>query len=156
MVANSERTGQVAEALEIVHAHVMAQFFPRIAGEMHVRDLSFSQFVTLLQIFMRGPQTISELAQGASMTHTAASRMVDRLVRLGLLSRKENPDDRREKIVELTKLGRAFPPTLRRTSTAAYGSLLERVSPELVTELGRVLDKIIPQLPPVPDPFYED
>ena len=153
MCAESVRLGEVAVALEILHAHVMAQFFPRIAGEMHVRDLSFSQFVTLMQIFMHGPQTISEIARGASITHTAASRMVDRLVRIGLLSRKENPDDRREKIGELTERGRSFPPGLRRTSIAAYEGLLGGLSPELIAELGGVLDKIVPRLPPVTEPY---
>ena len=155
MGADLMEAGEVAEALEIIHAHAMAQIFPRIAGEMHMRDMSFSQFVALMQIFMHGPQTISEIAQSAAITHTAASRMVDRLVIAGLLSRKENPDDRREKIVELTERGRTFPPSLRKTSVAAYGTLLGGLPANLVAELGRVLEKIMPRLPPVPEPYYE-
>lgn len=150
-----DRVILVAEALEVLHAHTMSEVFPRIAGEMHLREMSFSQFVSMMQIFMNGPQTISEIAQGANITHTAASRMVDRLVKSGLLSRKENSDDRREKIIELTALGRALPPSLRQTSIGAYSAMLGSLPADLVAELQRVMEKIMPLLPPVPEPYSE-
>ena len=144
----------LATALEVVHAHAMAEVFPRIAGEMHMRDMSFSQLTAIMHIFMNGPQTILEIARSVHLTHNAASRMVDRLVVAGLLSRKEDPEDRRQKRVELTEFGRSFPPSLRQNTVVAYQGLLETIPPELIGQLQAVIDKIIPQLPPIPEPYY--
>ena len=155
MNVDPKTVAMVAEALEVLHAHAMAQVFPRIAGEMHMRDMSFSQLTAVMHIFMNGPQTISGIARSVDITHNAASRMVDRLVKADLLSRKEDPDDRRQKKIELTQLGRSFPPALRQTSIEAYRTLLAEVSPDLIVELVGLLTKIIPQLPSIPEPYYE-
>lgn len=154
MTNDKDRALVLAKALEVFHAHAMSQVFPRIAGEMHMRDMSFSQLTAIMQIFMNGPQTISDIARSADLTHNAASRMVDRLVVAGLLSRREDPEDRRQKRVELTEFGRAFPPSLRQNTVGAYQGLLDNIAPELLNELQTVVDKIIPQLPPIPEPYY--
>ncbi|RYH95556.1 MAG: MarR family transcriptional regulator [Acetobacteraceae bacterium] len=154
MRADQKRVAAAAEALEILHGHAMAQVFPRIAGEMHMRDMSFSQLIAIMHIFMNGPQTISEIARSVDLTHNAASRMVDRLVGAGLLSRKEDPQDRRQKKVELTDRGRAFPPALRQNTIDAYRQLLAQTDPALIDRLQSVIDDITPKLPPIPEPFY--
>jgi DNA-binding MarR family transcriptional regulator len=154
MSDEKDRAGAAAEALEILHAHVMARVFPRIAGEMHMRDMSFSQLTAIMHIFMNGPQTISEIARSTDLTHNAASRMVERLVNAGLLSRKEDPTDRRQKKVELTERGRAFPPSLRQNTVEAYTDLLTGTDPALTARLQAAIEDITPQLPPIPEPYY--
>lgn len=50
----------------------------------------------------------SELASRMHMSLPAASQMIDRLAALCLLARRESPDDRRRKLVSVTKKGRAL------------------------------------------------
>lgn len=70
-------------------------------------DLSLSEVVTLRGLG-RSPLTIAEVAESLCLSHSAASRAADRLVRDGLVSRQENPEDRRQKHLTLTAEGVAL------------------------------------------------
>ncbi len=73
------------------------------------RGLSFVQFKAMIELSVYRPGDapyLQELAErlGASMPST--SRAIDGLVRQGLASRSEDPDDRRRRRIELTEEGR--------------------------------------------------
>jgi MarR family transcriptional regulator, multiple gene regulator MgrA len=69
------------------------------------------------------------------------SRIVDRLFEKGLLTRKENPEDRRQKSVEITKKGLAL---LENMSDCQQreDTLLNNLSANEIFELNILLDKI--------------
>lgn len=69
-------------------------------------DLSFSQARTLFLLAKTGtPMPISVLADGLGLSDAAAGRNVEQLLKLDLVERRENPDDRRVKLVTLTPIG---------------------------------------------------
>jgi DNA-binding MarR family transcriptional regulator len=80
------------------------------------------------------------------MIHRApdVTRMLDRLVRQGLVARVRNPDDRRESIATITKAGLALldriDPDVLATQTAVTASLSERD----LTQLVRLCDALVP------------
>ena len=63
---------------------------------------------------------IADIAQATGLTHNAASRLVDRLVQAGYVSRAEDAHDRRQKRVELTPAGHALPVGLHTATIDAY------------------------------------
>ncbi len=67
--------------------------------------LSMSQYGALFRI-MRGASGVSDLADELGITSAAASQMLDRLVQQDLISRTEDPHDRRAKQIALTDKGR--------------------------------------------------
>jgi DNA-binding MarR family transcriptional regulator len=69
------------------------------------------------------------------------SRIVDRLFENGLVSRNENPDDRRQKSVAIIEKGLAL---LERMSgcKSREDNMLKGLTEEEVRELNRLLDKI--------------
>ena len=67
--------------------------------------LSFSQINILMRLFHRGNCSVSEVGEHLSISNAAASQTVDRLVGLGLIERKEDPEDRRTKRLALTQQG---------------------------------------------------
>ena len=69
------------------------------------------------------------------------SRIVDRLYEKGLVTRKENPDDRRQKSVEITENGLAILDRMFECEKKA-DTLLNNLSMDEVKELNRLLDKI--------------
>ncbi len=69
------------------------------------------------------------------------SRIVDRLFEKELLTRKENPADRRQKTVEITDKGLALLDSMFECEKKA-DMLLKNLSEEEVLELNRLLDKI--------------
>lgn len=68
--------------------------------------LSPSQVGALMQIHRRGVCGVSSIGGHLGVTSAAASHMLERLVRQGLVTRSEDPLDRRAKQIVLTEMGR--------------------------------------------------
>ena len=69
------------------------------------------------------------------------SRIVDRLYEKGLLTRKENSEDRRQKAIEITEKGLALLNSMLECEKAA-DNLLKDLTQAEIAELNRILDKI--------------
>lgn len=69
------------------------------------------------------------------------SRIVDRLFEKGLISRKENPDDRRQKSLEITEKGLSLLDNMFNCEQKA-DTLLANLTVEELKEFNRLLDKI--------------
>jgi MarR family transcriptional regulator, organic hydroperoxide resistance regulator len=65
-------------------------------------DLTLPQLRGVFVLAREGSMAISELARLLRIGNPAASMLVDRLVRLGLVERAEDPTDRRRTIARLT------------------------------------------------------
>lgn len=73
----------------------------------HVDEtITIPQFRTLVILSTRGPSKVATLAGLLKVQPSTATRMVERLVIAGLIDRKQNPESRRELIIELTPRGR--------------------------------------------------
>ena len=69
-------------------------------------DLTFSQARTLLMLAHASePVPIHEVADRLRLSVAAAGRNVDQMVKLDLVERRENPADRRVKLVSLSEAG---------------------------------------------------
>ena len=74
---------------------------------MVMADLTLAESIVLRSL-RRGPLTVAAAASCLMVSHSAASRAVDRLVRDGYVLREENPDDRRQKLLTLAPQGLAL------------------------------------------------
>ena len=72
------------------------------------QNLSFSQVNALIYISREQPVTLGSLVHHLGFTPAAISQLVDRLVEQGLVSRVEDPRDRRSKLLSLTESGTAL------------------------------------------------
>lgn len=125
--------------LEFVLAHVIQDFM----HFLHHTGLSRPQIHALLHVFHAGECPISEIAALTEASPAAASQLVERLVRQGLVQRAEDPHNRRVKNLRLTAKGlklihqgvtsnhflaelmRQLPPRQRQVVHAAFGYLAE-------------------------------
>ncbi len=69
---------------------------------------SMAQFFLMMQVYRREHCGISDLSEHLETSNAAVSQLVDKLVQANMLTRTEDPNDRRAKKVELTKEGRTF------------------------------------------------
>ncbi|WP_185984485.1 MarR family winged helix-turn-helix transcriptional regulator [Aureimonas mangrovi] len=138
---------ELALALERIHRPALERQFPRLAGKLHGLEMTFSQLVAIFVVGNEGARTISEIAEMVDLSHNATSRLVDRLVRMELLQRRENPSDRRQKLVRLTERGEAFMPEVRAAAREAYGEMLVNVPDEDKRRLLAILREIETYLP---------
>ena len=67
--------------------------------------LSMPQFSILMQLHHKGPCGMSTISERFDITAAAASQLVEKLVQGGYLERAEDPNDRRAKLLRLSKEG---------------------------------------------------
>jgi DNA-binding MarR family transcriptional regulator len=104
-------------------------------------DLSLSQARTLFVLGHDDRQQlpIHTIAERLSLSMTAAGRNVDRLVRLGLLTRDESPEDRRVKLVGLSEQGREVIRDQMMCHREAIDRLVERLPDTVRDDLHAAL-----------------
>jgi DNA-binding MarR family transcriptional regulator len=107
-------------------------------------DVSFSQARTLFVLSHMGqPMPINEIASRLGLSDAAAGRNVDQLVRLGVVERTESADDRRVKLVALSKRGFEIVDQQFEQKRKALRVFADRLSPEEAENLTKALRPIL-------------
>ena len=86
--------------------------------------VTLTQFRTLVVLRAHGASRLNRLAEALEVNSSTALRTVDRLVESGLLTREENPADRREVMIELTRRGRRIVDDVTGQRRAAIESIV--------------------------------
>jgi DNA-binding MarR family transcriptional regulator len=68
--------------------------------------VTVTQFRTLVVLRAHGVSRLNRLSDRLQVNASTTLRTVDRLMAVGLVDRRENPDDRREVVIGLTDRGR--------------------------------------------------
>ena len=104
----SSLTSHTGFWLRLVSNHVSHSFARKVAGS----GATVAEWVILREILAARKTSPGRLATATGLTRGAVSKLVDRLVGKGLVSRTEADRDRRFQDVELTAAGRALVPRL--------------------------------------------
>ena len=75
-------------------------------------EVTLTQYRSLVVLASRGPQGVAALAEAVSVTPPTASRMCDRLVKKGLVTRRTDRRDRRQVRIALSPGGRLLVDTV--------------------------------------------
>jgi DNA-binding MarR family transcriptional regulator len=89
-----------------------------------------AQIRALLVIDRAGSLNLTRLAEALGASQSAASRLCDRIVAAGLLSRDRTAVSRREVVLFPTESGRRLAEWVRGRRRAALGDVLEAMSPD--------------------------
>lgn len=92
--------------------------------------VTMSQCHALLEIEERGQATIGELAESFGLDKSTVSRTIDGLVRLGLVERKADPDDRRCTPLVLTEHGRKMSADINKENDDYYQHVFNAIPAE--------------------------
>src|SRR5947209_17827634 len=92
----------------LVFMKAFQALFPHAAQSIERTELGDSDFRILEVLLHKGPLPVNTIGPKVWLTPGSISVAVDRLVKKGLVSRKDHPDDRRVRRVELTAKGRAL------------------------------------------------
>jgi DNA-binding MarR family transcriptional regulator len=105
---------------------------------MHL-NLSIGQLKSLFFVSNRGATSLSKLAAALRVTPTNTTGIVDRLLKRGLITRTESPDDRRVLLLRTTPLGDELITELRQKRKERMAELFNRLSEEEAKYMAEAL-----------------
>lgn len=91
--------------------------------------VSLPQFRVLVLLSMLGPTRVGQLAEQIGVKPSTFSRSVDRMVAGGWVVRTDNPDSRREVLLELTDDGRWLAESVTIRRRREIEAVLEKMTP---------------------------
>src|SRR3954471_20908655 len=91
-----------AERLANILTVLQRCFLLRLSQDLEKGNVSFPQYLLLGFLTQQGTLTMSQIAQKMGHTTAAATGLVDRLEKVGLVRRVHASDDRRKVLVEPT------------------------------------------------------
>ena len=115
---------------------------PHAAQSIGLTKLGDSDFRVLEVLLNKGPLPVNTLGPKVWLTPGSISVAVDRLVKKGLVSRKDHPGDRRVRQVELTAKGRTLIMRGFREHAAAMETVVGVLSENERLTLLRLLKKL--------------
>lgn len=102
-------------------------------------EVDLAQFRALVVMASRGSVSLAELADAARLHVSTASRMCDRMVGLGLVDRTDDPHNRRQLVLTLTRKGNRLVADVMTRRRAALEPVLLRLPPGRRSQLVSVL-----------------
>ena len=115
---------------------------PHAAGSIKRTELGDSDFRVLEVLLHKGPLPVNTIGPKVWLTPGSISVAVDRLVKKGLVARKERTNDRRVRQVELTAKGRALITRGFREHAAAMENSMRVLSKKERLTLQQLLKKL--------------
>ena len=123
---------------EILHKAITMRPLQEIGADVTPSLVQGLQF-----IYQHRVCPVRDIAQGLSMTYSAASQLTDRLVRKGLATRRESTRDRRLSEIRLTDDGRELVKHVRLQRVASMSRILNRMDPGCRSALVENLENFI-------------
>lgn len=105
-------------------------------------QMCWSDFVVLEMLLNKGPQKVNDIGRSIGLTSGAITTAVDRLEERGLVTRGSDPEDRRSRVVRLTKQGEAQ----IRESFTTHSRAMERATAGLSKDEQATLVELLKKL----------
>ena len=123
--------GKQFRTTEVYQLHYFISALDYVAEQILNEELEikYTEFLLLMHIDISGPSTQEALVNLSGYSKSAISKRVESLVQKGLYSRTQNPTNRRQNIIQLTKKGievlkQAY--TLLTNASEKYFTLLDK------------------------------
>jgi DNA-binding MarR family transcriptional regulator len=118
-----------------------AKLFDRCIARLldQISDLSLPQWRVLGQLGRLPSGTVRSLASGAAVDRSEVSRALRELEQLGLVERRQNPQDLRSPDFALTSAGRTTFERIRKPMSVFISGLVATVDPADLDAANRVL-----------------
>jgi DNA-binding MarR family transcriptional regulator len=105
--------------------------------------LTLTQLKSLFLIANKGSTNFRKLAKALGVTPSNVTGIVDRLEEQGLVSRTQNPEDRREMTLQATDKGKALVSNLKKTGIKHMTQILSLLSLEELSALAQGLSAFV-------------
>ena len=130
------------EKLWVVLARAQRAMAGYVEQNVAAQGLCLSDFMVLEVLLHKGPMTISEIGQKVLLANASMTSAVDRLEQKSLVLRETSSNDRRVRIVTLTKQGTTFISELYKRHVADLGAVTGVLTLKEQDQLRTLLKKL--------------
>jgi DNA-binding MarR family transcriptional regulator len=130
---------QIAAQMGALNAELVGQSMGAVLHILQAANLSMPRLVALMFLRRRGCATISELSAEINLALGTTSQAINQLVHSGLVERREDPADRRHKLITLTPQGAAIAAQVYQIRLDETARRLSALPPDLRARLGAAL-----------------
>lgn len=127
-----------AKSYRIIRAH--------LAKILAAFDLSIPEWTILGQVFEQDGVRLAELSEILSVEAPLVTTLADQLEKKGHISRSDDPQDRRAKLLTLTQKGKEIVPLIENDASLKIKDLLKDIAIEDLSAYYRVLEFIVNKL----------
>jgi DNA-binding MarR family transcriptional regulator len=125
---------------------IAREFVKQQAAEFLKTKITMPQFIVLELLHHRGESKMTDLADALDVTTAAMTGIVDRLVRDKLVSRGEDPDDRRIVKIDLTEKGSKIVKSMvearKKITIKLFGNISQEEREQYLKILTRIHDHL--------------
>ena len=143
-VSHGDGNGEVFRLLRFSHifASVVREYLEvQLLDEVSDEALSLSQFHLLKLITLDGEHQMGEVADFLGVSPPAATKNIDKMERLGLVSRVPSKGDRRATFLEPSRQGRRLVKRFETLKESRLAPVLESFSAKEVKQLAGLLER---------------
>ena len=139
MAGSSE---ELLDSMTEVSRHLL-RLMTQCVDQLTDGEVSVTQYRALAALAQRGPRNASVLAEELVVGRPAATKLVDRLVRRGLIRRRKHPADRRQVILEVTDRGREIVRAVQQCRRRRLARVLAELDPSAREALVRDMPALL-------------
>lgn len=132
----------IAQVLQDFAAELMKHSTGDMLHLMRRAELSMPQLVTLMFLHRHGPASLGHIRAHLGLTLGATSHLVDRLVDAQFVSRREDPQDRRQKQIALSDAGQVLVADAKRARVEDMARQLAHLPAPLLERLINSMTEI--------------
>jgi MarR family transcriptional regulator, organic hydroperoxide resistance regulator len=115
---------------------------PDMAAEASGLDLSLNELNALFEIKDTPGLTVSDVSEHTKLSLAAASQLVERMVKRGLVLRQEDPNNRRQKRIRLSKDGEKLLESFDALYDQATRALLSYLPDHLLSRFEKLFNEV--------------
>jgi DNA-binding MarR family transcriptional regulator len=129
------------------YSHILSSILREILEEKYLRELkphalTRAQFCFLKLIALSADLQVGELARCVGVSAAASSKTIDKLERLGLVSREPSPDDRRAILLSASIEGHELVREYERQKACRFAPVIHGLGAERGDQLNDLLEEV--------------
>lgn len=136
-------TNDIAHASDLFVAIIEKLLTQKMLDQSFDQQVTPSQLVALRYLSLNESSLMSDVAEGLGISFPAATKTIDRLVRKAMVSRSEDPHDRRVVRIRLTDLGKQLVSEINKERSRRFVTVLERMDRISLNALHQSMENFI-------------
>ena len=107
--------------------------------DLHDRELTYEMLQVLIVLWKKNQVNQQEVANTVQKNKASLTPLIDNLVKKKLVTRSEDPDDRRNKIISLTRTGKQYKKKFAPMMTELYSLIKGSIPDEKLQQTTTIL-----------------